>query len=198
MLRSIEFVASPSSSINVLPWLMASVTGVPARQVVQFAQLASSRGDMPPYHNDLAVPVLGSDVLLAGEKPARRVAAFKNFPFPAHLSEQVSGGGGAASDAWSFSHEPLLEDDDAASELSSLAAGEHVSIRAGLREKYGVFDKLPKSCPSSAALAGAPRDSRGSTSRRRVAPLSPPHHGGVLERSDRFQRFGVATHQRVS
>jgi hypothetical protein len=169
MLRSIEFVASPSSSLHVLPWLMASVTGAPTRQFAQFAQLASGRGDMLPYHNGLAVPVLGSDVLLAGEKPPQRVAAFKNFLFPAHLDEQASGGGGAGFGLLvSFSHKPLLGDDVAASELLSLAAGQHVSIRVDLTEKYGVFDKLPKNCPGSASFA------------HRLAARVGRHHGVAL------------------
>ncbi len=169
MSRSIEFVASPSSSINVLPWLMASVTGAPTRQVVQFAQLASGRGGMPPSHNDLAVPVLGSDVLLMGEKPARRAAAFKNFLFPDHLGEQEPGGSGAAFGCLVlFSNEPLLGDDDAASELLALAAGQHVSLRVAPTEKYGVFDKLPGNCPGSAPLA------------RRLVTRVSKHHGVAL------------------
>ncbi len=169
MLRSIEFVGSASSSLSILPWLMACVTGAPTRQVVQFAQLASGRGDIPPYHNDLAVPVLGSDVLLAGEKPARRVAAFKNFLFPDHLGEQEPGGGGAAFGCLvSFSNEPLLGDDDAASDLFALAAGQHVSIRVASTEKYGVFDKMPGNCPGSAPLA------------RRLATRVSEHHGVAL------------------
>lgn len=151
--RSIEFVAPPSSSISILPWLMASVTGAPTRQVVQFAQLASGRGGMPPYHNDLAVPVLGSDVFLMGEKPARRVTAFKNFLFPSHLGERESGSDTGFGCLVLFSNQPLLGSADAVSELSSLAAGQHLSIRIAPEHKYGVFDKLPPTCPGSASLA---------------------------------------------
>lgn len=168
MCRSIEFVGVPSSSISVLPWLMASVTGAPTGQAIPFALLACGRAGTPPYLNDLAVPVLGSDVLLVGEKPARRAAAIKNFLFPAYLGEQEPGAAAAFGCLVSFSNEPLLGSADGVSELSSLAAGQHVSIRVAQNRKYGVFDKLPKNCPGSASLA------------RRLADRVGQHHGVAL------------------
>jgi preprotein translocase subunit YajC len=162
---SIEFVGTSSSGIGILPYLLAGVSGAPARQVAQFAQLTHGPAGLSSYHHDLALPVVGSDVCLAGETPGRRALAIKNYLFSSHLYGDDTTRGGCLV---SFPHQPLLSWADAATELSSLAADRHISIRVSDDRKLGIFDKLPKSCPDGAALT------------KRLASRARDHHGVAL------------------
>ncbi|WP_294211006.1 DUF927 domain-containing protein [uncultured Sphingomonas sp.] len=165
--HSIEFVGLASSGVDVLPYLLASVCGAPARQVTQFARVARSDESVSFYHNDLALAVIGSDVCLAGETAGRRALAVKNYLFPSH-----SGAGEISRNRCmvSFSHEALLSQADAATELAPLAAGKHVSIRVPGERKYGIFEGLPSTCPNSSALA------------KRLVNRAHQHHGVPLRR----------------
>lgn len=165
--HSIEFVGSASSGIDVLPYLLASVSGAPARQVTHFARFARGDESASSHHNDLALAVIGSDVCLAGETAARRAMAVKNYLFPSHLGAgEITRNRCLAS----FSHEPLLSQADAATELASLAAGKHISIRVPDEREYGIFEKLPETCPNSSALA------------KRLVNRAHQHHGVPLRR----------------
>jgi hypothetical protein len=147
--RSIEFVGPSSSGIGVLPYLLASVSGAPAWQVAQFTHVANEREGVSSYDSDLAVPVVGSDVSLAGETAGRRALAVKNYLFPSHQGADGSLRGRCLV---SFSHEPLLSLADTTTELTSLAAGKHISIRVSGDREYGIYDVLPNYCRDAAAL----------------------------------------------
>ena len=149
--RSIEFVASPSSGIDILPVLLASVTGAPARQFAQFAQTANS--PVTPFHNDAAVPVVGSDAFMMGETLARRVLAVKSYLFPTLRAVQEDLAAHRPGCLVSFSNEPLLAHVDEGIAFRSATAGHHVSVRLTSERRYGVFESLPKGFPNSAALA---------------------------------------------
>ncbi|MGR6331480.1 DUF927 domain-containing protein [Sphingomonas sp. XXL09] len=165
--RSIEFVGAPSSGIRILPLLLAGVSGTPARHVAQFAQLVNGSGGTLSHHNDLALPVVGSDVCLAGESPARRALATKGYLFPSQVEEDD-----IVHNACRvlFCHEPLLGAGDAITGLASSAADRHISIRIPSERPYGIFERLPKKCPDTAALT------------RHLSNRVQHHHGVALRR----------------
>jgi len=77
MCKSIECVGNSASGIDILPVILASVTGVSARRMLQFRQVVN--GDVPSLYNDAAVPMVGTDAFMAGENCAKRTLAVKNY-----------------------------------------------------------------------------------------------------------------------
>ncbi len=166
MCRSIEFVGTAASGVGLLPILLASVAGAPTLQMLRFEQVVN--GQVPPFHTDTAVPVVGTDAFMAGETNAKRVSAVKNYLF--HTLRNVSEGLVEQEPGClvSFCHQSLLDYVDEGANLSSLAAGRHISIRVPSDLPHGIFKSLPASYPDSAALA------------RRLVDQVNRHHGVAL------------------
>jgi len=186
MCKSIECVGNIASGIDILPVILASVTGVSTRRMLQFRQVVN--GDVPPLYNDAAVPMAGTDVFMAGENCAKRTLAVKNYLI--HTLGNAQGGtvgleSGRPGCLVSFCRQPLLDYVDEGSNLPSLAAGHHLSIRLPSNLPYGIFRSLPEGCPDSAALV------------LRLMKMADLHHGVALRRFLSYVTDELSTDQKA-